>query len=151
MQGTELSRSLGGVLRPFADATIASRSLTVVTVTALAGAALLLAGRSRLRSAPAARLALMPAARDGFIYLIVGLLTRFTIQQHRSRLQMLVLLLLVAMVEAARLRPGAAPRRGATWLAGSAAVCLGVLMAKWALEPGALTDTLTQWRSETAD
>ena len=148
---------MAGFLRPFADATIASRSATVLTVTVLAGAALLIVTRarprasSRARSALLARSTLLPAARDGYAYLVVALATRFMIQQHRSRLQILALLVIVAVVEAARLRPGTESRRGATWLAGSAAVCLGVIMAKWALEPGAFTDTWTHLRADAVD
>lgn len=152
MPGAELNLPMPGFARPFADAAIASRTETVLTVAALAGACLLLARAvTRGRADGRARSVLLPAARDGYGYLVLALATRFVVQEHRSRMQILALLLLVAAVEAARLRPGAEPRRGATWLVGSAAVCLGVVMAKWALEPGALSDTLMQLRSEVAE
>lgn len=133
---------MGDLARPFADPTIASRATAVLSVTALAGVSLLAARATLPRQSGRITDVLLPAARDGYAYLAIGLATRFTIQQHKSRLQMLALLAVVAGVEVARLRPGTEPRRGATWLAGSVAVCLGVVMAKWALEPGALTAAL---------
>ncbi|MBE7220086.1 MAG: hypothetical protein INR64_16570 [Caulobacteraceae bacterium] len=125
----------------FTEPEIAARARTAVLAAAGVGAAVVVLRAALPRRTPA-RAVLSPALRDGFAYLLLGLAVRFAVQHHRSRLQIVVLLTVVALVEAARFRRGAAQPRAATWLAGSVAVCLGVVAAKWALEPGALTDAL---------
>ena len=89
-----------------------------------------------------------PAIRSvlgsGFIYLAVGLVTRFIVQHHRSRWQMVTLLIGVATLEAIRRRPGDWRLSASSWMVGSAAVCLGVLMTKWVLEPGAISATVAR-------
>ena len=86
---------------------------------------------------------LVSAMRSSVGCLTLGAGVRFVVQHHKSRLQMAVLLGVVAIVEAVRYRRGAGHVRVASWLAGSGAVCIGVLAAKWALEPGALSNALT--------
>ena len=97
------------------------------------------------------RPALLSIVPSAFAYLALGLGTRFVIQHHKSRLQMLVLLIVVASVETARLRPRTVSIRCQTWLAGSITVCLGVLAAKWVLEPGALSAAFERLRDHLPD
>jgi hypothetical protein len=143
---------MAGLSRPLAIGAIPARAAAVLAAAAIVGAGLLVAQAAMSRRPGPARTVLLPAARDGYGYLLLALATRFTVRQHRSRLQIGLLLVVVAVVEAARRRPqGRGAARGTTWLAGSAAVCLGVLLAKWALEPGALSDTLSRLRPEAPD
>ncbi|MCW6508597.1 hypothetical protein [Lichenifustis flavocetrariae] len=89
----------------------------------------------------ARRAVVLSVLGSGFIYLALGLVTRFVVQHHRSRWQMVTLLIGVAAIEALRRRPGDWRHSASNWILGSAAVCLGVLMAKWVLEPGAISAT----------
>lgn len=142
---------MAGLTRPLIGSSVASRATVVLSLAALAGTGLLVAYAALSRRNGPTRTVLLPAARDGYGYLLVALATRFIVQQYRSRLQIVALLGVVAAIEAARWRSDKLTVRGATWLAGSAAVCLGVVLAKWALEPGALSDTLSRLRLDATD
>ncbi len=125
----------------FTEPEIANRTRYTLSGVAAAGAAVLVASVVLPQDAPI-RSTLLPAAQSSFAYLLLGLGSRFVVQHHRSRLQIIVLLGVVAAVEIARYRRGQGVPRAATWFAGSLAVCVGVVAAKWALEPGALSDAL---------
>lgn len=134
-------------LEAFAEPEIAARARLVLGAAAAAGILVLIA-RITLARRPFARDVVLPAARGGFVYLVVGLGTRFLVQHHRSRLQIAVLLGAVACAEILRSRrEGGGMPRLVSWLVGSVAVCLGVAAAKWALEPGALSIGLKRLRS----
>ncbi|MDX7953749.1 hypothetical protein P7D22_21525 [Lichenihabitans sp. Uapishka_5] len=140
-----------GFLEAFADPTIAARTRHVLALTVLAGVLALVAPRLLPRSV-ATRTVLEPAARSGFAGLLVGLASRLVVQHHRSRWQMVALLGGMAGLAWLRHRDGEAVRPGiARWAAGSVGVCLGVVAAKWALEPGVLSDTLDQLRPAGGD
>ena len=134
-------------LQAFADPEIASRTATALVGAAVAGTVvgvtwIALPRQNRWRGV------LVPAMQSGFVYLLLGLGSRLVVQHHRSRLQIVVLLGAVACAELLRHRRETAPLpRLASWFAGSVAVCLGVVAAKWALEPGALSETLNHLRA----
>ena len=131
-------------LQAFAEPEIAARVRVALAGAGAAGILVLVAGAVLPRTAPA-RAVVLPAARSGLAYLMLGLGSRFFFQHHRSRLQIAVLLGVVAAVEIVRSGRGrSGTTRLASWFVSSVAVCLGVIAAKWALEPGELSGTLNR-------